>query len=176
MPLITTIALSTLSTIVYKYCTSFNTFLPKMLSALRSSVAPARAMAQSTRAFSSTPRAADYARMQLLGRLIADPETRTTRSGKDYVRYTLATNDPAGPPGEDGERPPDTTSFHNIFAFGDAAVQRLQGIPKGTLMVVDAEFRVQRNPAAEDGSPSSTNHLVQHKGCHVVSRPKSLQE
>jgi single-stranded DNA-binding protein len=69
--------------------------------------------------------------MQLLGRLIADPETRATRSGKDYVRYTLATNDPVGPPGEDGERPPETTSFHNIFAFGDAAVQRLQKLQKG---------------------------------------------
>ena len=69
--------------------------------------------------------------MQLLGRLTADPEVRTTRAGKEYVRYTLATNDPAGPPGEDGERGPETTSFHNVFAFGDNVVQRLQGIPKG---------------------------------------------
>lgn len=110
--------------------------------------------------------------MQLLGRLVADPELRTTRSGKEYIRYTLATNDPAGPPGEDGERAPDTASFHNIFAFGEAAVQRLQAIPKGSLMQVEADFRVQRNPAGEDGSPASSSYLVQHRSCHVVLKPK----
>ena len=40
--------------------------------------------------------------MQLLGRLVADPETRQTRAGKDYVRYVVATTDPLGPPGEEG--------------------------------------------------------------------------
>lgn len=69
--------------------------------------------------------------MQLLGRLVADPEVRSTRTGKDYVRYTLATNDPQPPVGEDGERGPETSSFHNIFAFGDAAVERLQKLQKG---------------------------------------------
>ncbi|PWN24286.1 nucleic acid-binding protein [Microstroma glucosiphilum] len=143
-----------------------------MFTIARSAAAAAPRRALLSRPFSSTPSAADYARMQLLGRLIADPETRATRSGKDYVRYTLATNDPVGPPGEDGERPPETTSFHNIFAFGDAAVQRLQKLQKGTLVVVDAEFRVQRNPS-EDGGPAGSSYLVQHKSCHVVSRPKT---
>lgn len=69
--------------------------------------------------------------MQLIGRLIADPETRTTRGGKDYVKYTVATNDPAGPPAEDGQRPPQTSSFHNIFAFGEGAVERIMKLAKG---------------------------------------------
>lgn len=113
--------------------------------------------------------------MQLLGRLVADPEVRTTRSGKEYVRYTLATNDPAGPPGEDGERGPDTSSFHSIFGFGEQAVQRLTAIPKGTLMQVEADFRIQRNPG-EDGSPASSSYLVQHRSCHVVLKPKGERE
>lgn len=69
--------------------------------------------------------------MQLLGRLVADPEARTTRNGKEYVKYTVATSDPAGPPGEDGERPPQTSSFHNIFAFGEGPVSRLLKLTKG---------------------------------------------
>ncbi|CAO1626665.1 unnamed protein product [Sympodiomycopsis kandeliae] len=147
-----------------------------MFSLARSSLTSLRTVAQPSRAFSSTSSTADYARMQLLGRLTADPETRTTRSGKDYVRYTLATSDPAGPPAEDGQQPPQTTSFHNIFAFGDNAVQRLQALPKGTQMVVDAEFRIQRTPAGEDGSaqPGQT-FLVQHKSCHVIRKGQTQE-
>jgi len=40
--------------------------------------------------------------MTLLGRLVADPEIKQTRSGKDYVRYSLATTDSPAPPGENG--------------------------------------------------------------------------
>lgn len=69
--------------------------------------------------------------MQLIGRIVTEPETRTTRNGKDYAKYTVATNDPAGPPGEDGQRPPQTSSFHNIFAFGDNAVERVMKLQKG---------------------------------------------
>lgn len=44
----------------------------------------------------------DYARMQLFGRLVADPEVRASRNGKDYILYTVATKDPQGPPAEEG--------------------------------------------------------------------------
>lgn len=72
--------------------------------------------------------------MQLIGRLVADPETRTTRNGKDYAKYTVATNDPLGPPGENGQRPDETSSFHNIFAFGENAVERVMKLQKGCVV------------------------------------------
>lgn len=81
--------------------------------------------------FTSTTARPDMARMQLLGRLVADPEQRTTRNGKEYVKYTVATSDPLGPPGEDGERPAPTTSYHNVFAFGEGPVSRLIRLTKG---------------------------------------------
>lgn len=40
--------------------------------------------------------------MNLIGRLVGQPEVRETRSGKEYLRYVLATADPIGPPNEDG--------------------------------------------------------------------------
>jgi len=76
--------------------------------------------------------------MQLIGRLIADPEQRTTKNGKDYIKYTVATNDPLGPPAEDGSRPQNTSSFHNIFAFGESAVERLSKLSKGYVRTVMA--------------------------------------
>ena len=68
--------------------------------------------------------------MQLLGRLVADPEVRSTRNGKDFLRYTLATQDPlvqtegeSAPTTAPGEYPERSSSFHNIFVFGETQVQ-----------------------------------------------------
>lgn len=139
--------------------------------------------------------------MQLIGRLVADPETRTTRNGKDYAKYTIATNDPLGPPGENGQRPEETSSsFHNIFAFGDNAVERIMRLTKGcvvenstrliydiaketffllhthrTQVFVEADFKVQYNPS-ESGEGGKTDYLAQHRFIQVISRPKPAGE
>lgn len=99
---------------------------------------------------------------------MADPEQRTTRNGKDYVKYTVATSDPVGPPGEDGERPPQTSSFHNIFAFGEGPVARLSKLTKGTQVLVDADFKVQYEPS--ESGQGQTSYLVQHRTCPLALR------
>ncbi|KAE8223758.1 hypothetical protein CF319_g3259 [Tilletia indica] len=144
------------------------------MSLLRSFSRIASPAAAATRAasFSTTASAADIARIQLIGRLVADPEVKATRSGKDYVSYTVATTDPLGPPSEDGTRPEPTTSFHRIFAFGENSVQRLTKLTKGTQVLVDADFRITKTPATEDGAPARDQLLVQHRSISVVSRPK----
>lgn len=128
-----------------------------------------------TRSFSTSAVQNDIARMQLLGRLVADPEQRTTRTGKDYVKYTVATTDPLGPPNESGERSEPTSSFHSIFAFGEGPVSRLTKLTKGTQVLVDADFKVQYEPS-ESGGQGQTNYLVQHRSLTVVSRPKPASE
>ena len=87
--------------------------------------------------------------MQVLGRLAADPELKTTKNGKDYVRYTVATSDPPTGPAEDGERAPTTTSYHRFYVFGDRGVDRMKNIKKGYRVLVDAEFRIERTPAEQ---------------------------
>jgi hypothetical protein len=67
----------------------------------------------------------------LIGRLVAPPEVRESRNGKEYLRYVLATTDPLGPPNEDGTPATPTSSFHSIFAFGETTVNRLRDVPKG---------------------------------------------
>ncbi|PWN41524.1 nucleic acid-binding protein [Ceraceosorus guamensis] len=148
------------------------------LSALRSSAGSLASQQMPARAcFSSSATARDLARMQLLGRLTADPEIRPTKAGKEYARYTVATTDPLGPPDENGERPPPTTSYHKVFAFGDNAVQRLQNVKKGFQVLVDADFRISRLPGSEEeggeGAPAQTNILIQHRSLQVVSKPRS---
>lgn len=114
--------------------------------------------------------------MQLLGRLTADPEIRTSVNGKEFARYTVATSDPAPPVAEGAERPPETTSFHTVFAFGESTVERLQRVGKGTTVLVDAEFRLAKNPPAEEGGVAGTQVLVSQRRLTVVSRPRSQTE
>jgi single-stranded DNA-binding protein len=107
----------------------------------------------------------DLARMQVLGRLAADPEIKTTKNGKDYVRYTVATSDPPTGPVEEGERPETTTSYHRFYVFGDRGVDRMKNIKKGYRVLVDAEFRIERTPAEAD-QPARDTLLALHRKCH----------
>lgn len=116
----------------------------------------------------------DLARMQVLGRLAADPELKSTKNGKDYVRYTVATSDPPTGPAEDGERAPTTTSYHRFYVFGERGVERMRNIKKGYRVLVDAEFRVERTPGEGD-APGRETLLALHRkyqeargfGCRV---------
>ncbi|CBQ69478.1 conserved hypothetical protein [Sporisorium reilianum SRZ2] len=113
----------------------------------------------------------DLARMQVLGRLAADPELKTTKNGKDYVRYTVATSDPPTGPAEDGERPETTTSYHRFYVFGERGVDRMKSIKKGYRVLVDAEFRIERTPA-EGELPAKDTLLALHRGIQVIAKPK----
>jgi len=77
-----------------------------------------------TRSFSTTPRAS-FARMQIIGRLGADPELIDTSTGRQMVRYSLATN--YGP--MDNRQ----TSWFRISAFLEEGPRRnhLMSLPKG---------------------------------------------
>ena len=50
----------------------------------------------------STTRPSALSRINLIGRLVSSPEVRESRKGKEYLRYVVATQDPLGPPNEDG--------------------------------------------------------------------------
>ena len=64
------------------------------------------------------------AKLQVIGRLTAPPETAVTNFGKDYVKYVVAKGHGIG----DDKR----TSFFRVLAFeeGDRK-QRLLDLPKG---------------------------------------------
>lgn len=80
------------------------------------------------RTFSTTPRAS-LARMQLIGRLAAQPELTPTSTGRDIVRYAIGTTHRTSR----GEE----TSWFRVASFVDEGARRdlVLGLPKGYVVV-----------------------------------------
>lgn len=109
------------------------------------------------RAFSSTPSNA-LARTTIIGRLTAPPEETVTANGKQLIRYSVATS--SGP--KDNE----ITSFFRVANFpgantSEAAVAYLVGLPKGTLVHVEADTRLRLTEDADTGKKIQRLDLVQ---------------
>ncbi|GAA5971050.1 hypothetical protein JCM11641_004125 [Rhodosporidiobolus odoratus] len=132
--------------------------------------AAARSSARSSvRAFSTTrPAARDMAKMTLIGRIGAI-EVKQTKAGKDFLLYKIATTDRAKPPaeGEPYVEPP--TSWHTIFAHGNA-IERLKDIPKGSQVYVEAQFSV-KNEKDEASGVYSQNIVAVHDRINVLKKP-----
>jgi len=87
------------------------------------------------RTFASTPAAA-LARMQLIGRLAAEPELLPTASGREVIRYAVGVE--AGPKGAR------EVSWFKVASFDEGPRREfVMGLQKGTLVYVDAESRMR---------------------------------
>jgi len=141
-----------------------------MLSAIRTA-----ASRSSVRAFStSVPRAADLAKLTLVGRLIRDPEVRQTRNDKEFVTYTVATqNYPPPPPDANGERPKPTSTYHKVLSFQEHPNKYLRTLQKGSLVYVEAGFEL-REPEkdADPNTPQGQRQIfLKHENIRVLTRP-----
>ncbi|TKA69773.1 hypothetical protein B0A49_00798, partial [Cryomyces minteri] len=117
-----------------------------------------------SRAFSFTPRAA-LARMQLIGRLAAEPELMPTSTGKEMVRYALGVS--TGARDASGNRP---TSWFRVASFSEGPGRDLLlSLPKGTLLYLDADARMDTFEG-QDGKTQSRLNLVQ-RNFEPLSRP-----
>ncbi|KAN0064101.1 ssDNA-binding protein, mitochondrial [Thecaphora frezii] len=142
---------------------------------LRASMFGGLRTAAASRALSTSAVRNDLARMQVLGRLAADPELKSTKNGKDYVRYTVATSDPSRTVGENGE-PEQTTSYLRIYVFGERGVERMKSIKKGYRVLVDADFRIERTPSPDGQSPARESLLAIHRAIQVIAKPQNASE
>ncbi|KAF9780309.1 hypothetical protein BJ322DRAFT_329097 [Thelephora terrestris] len=128
-----------------------------------------------SRAFSSSrPSASDLAKLTLIGRLGKAPETRTTKTDKEYVTYTVATNNyPPVSPNADGTRPSHTTSWHTIFSFSTTSNTYLRTIPKGAHVYVEAGYELREaDPDAQAGSPNAQRQIfLRHENIRVLKYP-----
>ncbi|KAI0080675.1 nucleic acid-binding protein [Panus rudis PR-1116 ss-1] len=134
----------------------------------------------SLRAFSTTrARNADLAKLILIGRLGKDPEVRTTRSDKEYVSYTVGTNNyPPPPPNADGSWPKTKTTWHTVLSFNPSANNYLRNLQKGSHVYVEANFEI-REPEP-DADPDSTRGqrqiLLRHEHIRVLKTAKRDSE
>ncbi|KDQ14774.1 hypothetical protein BOTBODRAFT_187771 [Botryobasidium botryosum FD-172 SS1] len=134
------------------------------------------AIARSARAFSTTPaRAYDVARVTLVGTLVRDPEIKSSKNGKDYLAYTVATQQfPPPPVGEDGTRPQGRTNWHRVLCFVPSMHERLLNLTKGTRVFVEASLDVREPVAdAEPGSFDAQRHvMLRHDFLRVIGLPR----
>ncbi|KAI0751445.1 nucleic acid-binding protein [Daedaleopsis nitida] len=124
------------------------------------------------RAFStSASRSADMAKLSLIGRLGRDPEVRLTKSNKEYISYTIATeNSSLGLP--EGAQP--TTTWHYIFSFSPSSNNYLRTLRKGSLVYAEANFELrQPDPSADPDSPEGQKQIfLRHETLRLLRAPK----
>lgn len=124
-----------------------------MFSCLRT---PATRLPAFTRAFSSTPRS-QLARMTVVGRLGVAPEEISVPGDRTLVRYVIGTNY--------GKGAEQKTSWFRIASFVQGAQKDyLLNVPKGSLLYVDADARMETYTDAE-GNKRSNLSLVASKYC-----------
>ncbi|KAF8897217.1 hypothetical protein BD779DRAFT_1667225 [Infundibulicybe gibba] len=133
-----------------------------MLSALRAATSRVPRRAFST----SSSRAADLAKLVLIGNLSRDPEARMTRNDKEYVMYTVATqNYPPPPPDANGERRPSTTTWHRILSFQEASNKYIRTLKKGSKVYVEAGFELREpEPGADSSTPQGQRQIFLRHG------------
>lgn len=95
----------------------------------------------------------------LIGRLVADPDTRQTQAGGLVSRYRLAVDRQRG---KDGQREAD---FINCVAFGKSAEFASKYLSKGTKIAI--EGRILTGSYEKDGVKHYTTDIVaeRHEFC-----------
>jgi len=112
----------------------------------------------------SAPR--PIAKLTLIGRLTADPETVTTSNGQEFIKYTIASNYKS----RAGEEKP---NFFNVASFEEHGKQYLSTIKKGCLVHVDATMNSAQYQG-EDGKNHFTYNIYQ-RSINVLSRPRDRE-
>jgi len=97
-------------------------------------------------------------RVILVGRLVADPELRTTGSGLSVTTIRIATND--------RERP----EFHDVVLWRQQADFAAEYVAKGQLVYVEGRLQ-SRSWEAVDGSKRRSVEVVSDRFQALSSRP-----
>ncbi|KAJ7095086.1 single-strand binding protein family-domain-containing protein [Mycena belliarum] len=140
-----------------------------MLNAIRTASASRAAV----RAFSTTTRKQDLAKLTLIGNLGRDPELKTTKNEKEYVSYSVATTS-FNPPNEEGQRSTSTT-WHRVLSFLPGSNKYLQTLKAGSKVYVEAAYEIREPEAdADPSTPQGQRQIfLKHESIRVISTPKN---
>ncbi len=120
---------------------------------------------QSVRAF-STSAVSKMARMSLIGTIGTDLEKKTTSSGKEFVRYSIAVN----PRSKDDE-----TSWYNVACFVPFQINFLTTyLGKGAKVYIEADAS-NTSYEKQDGSRARSLMLFQ-TSIEAIRFPKKPEE
>jgi single-strand DNA-binding protein len=98
-------------------------------------------------------------RVQLLGRLGADPETKTLEGGKKLVTFSVATNETyTNAAGEKVEE----TQWHQVATWGKVAERAEQQVKKGTEVMIEGKI-VYRSYTDKEGTKRYATEVHVHE-------------
>ncbi|KAL2134215.1 hypothetical protein VTI74DRAFT_720 [Chaetomium olivicolor] len=114
------------------------------------------------RTFSSTA-SRPIARITIVGNLADTPELRASSTGREYLRYSVASNTGSG---ENRK-----TSWFNVSCFEPEGRRRefFQSLPKGTLVMVEGDASMSAYVDAEGKTRQGLN--ITQRNIEVLRRP-----
>ncbi|KAJ0109533.1 ssdna binding protein [Diaporthe amygdali] len=118
---------------------------------------------RAARAFSTTP-ARPLAKITLVGNLVQTPELQATSTGREILKYAVASNVGRG----DNVR----TSYFRVTSFEQEGPRRdyFQTLPKGTLVYVEGDATNDKYEDAE-GKTRTSLSIVQ-RNLEVLRKPR----
>ena len=98
-------------------------------------------------------------KVQLIGRLGADPEVKETANGNKMVRLSLATNESYL---NSKKERVEETNWHNLLLWGNLAASTEKHLQKGDSMAI--EGRLKNNSYTDkDGEKRYANDIIVHE-------------
>lgn len=108
-------------------------------------------------------------RVTLIGRLVRDPELRTTTSGRSVVEFTLAVDKRTKPQ----EPEASTADFFRCKAWNQQADYLAGYAAKGRLLSVDGRLETRRY-VDKEGQPREVVEIVA-EGVSLLDRPREAE-
>lgn len=119
------------------------------------------------RSFSASARR-DFARMTVVGRLGGTPELVATNSGREYVKYVVASSS--------GPRDNPITSWFRISSFqpDGSSRQHLLSLPKGSLVLVEGDATLRSFDNSHGTKTTALN--ISQKTIRVLKRGQAGEQ
>ncbi|KAL2074697.1 hypothetical protein VTL71DRAFT_8476 [Oculimacula yallundae] len=124
-----------------------------------------RTAAPLSRTFTSSAARSSFAKMTIIGRLAATPELQATSTGKEILKYTVATSS--------GPRDNLKTNWFRVTSFLPAGAQRdfISSLEKGTLVYVEGEATQSVVDDEATGKKITHLNIVQQKFETLSAKP-----
>jgi single-strand DNA-binding protein len=104
----------------------------------------------------------------LMGRIVADPELKSTDGGKDYTKFKIAVNRYT----KDKEHP--EADFVPIAVFGQTATTVCNYFKKGDPIIIEGSLRI-KNYEDKEGNKRSFTEVIANR-IEFVPKTKSKEE
>jgi len=106
-------------------------------------------------------------KVQLIGNLGNAPELRTTKTGKKYARFSIATNEEYK--NANGEKVKET-QWHSLIAWGGLAEYVEKNLSKGNEVAIDGKL-IHYNYVDKDGNKKYTTEVHVNELLRIGSKP-----